>query len=76
MREKKQEIILVINCVGGIILPDMPDLRQPESVSTDLDLGPRVPTILVNAGKKLCVKNNTSKERDQRYSYKSKNMYE
>ena len=34
-------------------------MRQPERVSTDRDLGPRVPTILVNAGKKLC--ENTSK---------------
>ena len=37
-------------------VPDIPDLRQPERVSTDRDLGPRVPTILVNAGKKLCEK--------------------
>ena len=31
----------------------MPALRQPEIVSTDLDLGPRVPTIFVIAEKKL-----------------------
>lgn len=35
-------------------LPDIPALRQPEITSTDRDLGPRVPTILVRAGKKLC----------------------
>jgi len=35
------------------LVPDMPALRQPERASTDRDLGPRVPTILVNAGKKL-----------------------
>lgn len=34
-------------------VPDMPALRQPERASTDRDLGPRVPTILVKAGKKL-----------------------
>jgi hypothetical protein len=32
-------------------LPDMPALRQAEIVSTERDLGPRVPTILVIAGK-------------------------
>jgi hypothetical protein len=36
-------------------LPDMPALRQEEMVSTERDLGPSVPTILVIAGKKLCV---------------------
>lgn len=35
-------------------LPDMPALRQEEMVSTERDLGPSVPTILVIAGKKLC----------------------
>jgi len=34
----------------------MPALRQLEIVSTDLDLGPSVPTIFVIAGKKLCQK--------------------
>jgi hypothetical protein len=33
---------------------DMPALRQAEMVSTERDLGPSVPTILVMAGKKLC----------------------
>jgi hypothetical protein len=32
----------------------MPALRQEEMVSTERDLGPSVPTILVIAGKKLC----------------------
>jgi len=32
----------------------MPALRQAEMVSTERDLGPSVPTILVIAGKKLC----------------------
>ena len=32
---------------------DMPALRQEEMVSTECDLGPSVPTILVIAGKKL-----------------------
>lgn len=36
------------------VIPDIPALRQPEMVSTDRDLGPKVPTILVIAGKKLC----------------------
>ena len=35
-------------------LPDMPALRQEDIVSTERDLGPSVPTILVIAGKKLC----------------------
>jgi hypothetical protein len=32
----------------------MPALRQAEMVSTERDLGPSVPTILVMAGKKFC----------------------
>jgi len=51
------------------LVPDMPALRQPERASTDRDLGPRVPTILVNAGKKLW--ENTSK-RDQRNNLNNK----
>lgn len=35
------------------IIPDIPALRQLEIVSTDRDLGPKVPTIFVIAGKKL-----------------------
>ena len=37
-----------------LFIPDIPALRQPEMTSTDRDLGPRVPTIFVIAGKKLC----------------------
>jgi len=35
-------------------VPDMPALRQPEITSTDRERGPKVPTILVIAGKKFC----------------------
>lgn len=35
-------------------VPDIPALRQPEMTSTERDLGPKVPTIFVMAGKKLC----------------------
>lgn len=38
-----------------MIIPDIPALRQPEIVSTDRDLGPKVPTIFVIAGKKLYI---------------------
>lgn len=47
-----------INTINKVIkfqdLPDIPALRQAEIASTDRDLGPKVPTILVIAGKKFC----------------------
>lgn len=35
-------------------IPDIPACRQASIVSTDRDLGPSVPTILVNNGLELC----------------------
>lgn len=35
-------------------LPDIPAFRHASITSTERDLGPRVPTIFVSDGKKLC----------------------
>lgn len=52
-------------------IPDIPALRQPEITSRDRDLGPRVPTIFVIAGKKLYKIESNSDPRTMRVGKKA-----
>jgi len=49
----KQGPQVIKGCNGRI--PDIPESRQRDIISTDRDFGPSVPTIFVIAGKKVCM---------------------
>ena len=49
-------------------LPDIPAFRHASRISTDPDLGPGVPTILVIAGKNDCNTECQGRSNDKRYA--------